>query len=68
MPVWYTRGMGEKLKKARLAKGLTQLQAAELVGVEVNTWARWEQGVRFPSRDLWAPIAEALGVAIRDLM
>ena len=60
--------MGEKLKAAREAAELTQLQAAKRVGVEANTWARWEQGVRFPSRDLWPKIARVVGVPFRDLM
>jgi DNA-binding transcriptional regulator YiaG len=36
------------LKQMREELGLTQRQAAELVGVQANTWARWERGELVP--------------------
>lgn len=36
------------LKSLRSKLDLTQAQAASLVGVSTNTWARWEQGVHRP--------------------
>ena len=32
------------IKKIRRMRGLTQEKAAHLMGVTVNTWARWERG------------------------
>lgn len=39
----------ESLKQLRRRLKLTQVQAAHIVGVEPNTWARWERGERTPS-------------------
>jgi DNA-binding transcriptional regulator YiaG len=36
------------LKSIRLRLRLTQAEAARIVGVEPNTWARWERGERRP--------------------
>jgi transcriptional regulator with XRE-family HTH domain len=36
------------LKSIRLRLRLTQAEAARLVGVDPNTWARWERGERRP--------------------
>lgn len=36
---------GEKLKKKRIALGLTQAQLAEILDVKPNTVARWERGL-----------------------
>jgi len=39
---------GTKLRKLREAKGLTQAEAAELVGIPTNTWASYEPGNSLP--------------------
>jgi transcriptional regulator with XRE-family HTH domain len=36
---------GAKLKDRRKALGLTQAELAELLGVRMNTVARWENGI-----------------------
>lgn len=33
-----------QIKAARVARGLTQSEIAERLGVSANTWARWERG------------------------
>ena len=38
------------LKQLRNRLGLTQAEAARLVGVAPNTWARWERGEMAPDR------------------
>lgn len=40
--------MSDNFKSIRLRLGLTQAEAAHLVGVDPNTWARWERGERRP--------------------
>lgn len=43
----------EMVKQTRLAFGLTQTQAAELVYASLSAWQRWEQGSRGISPALW---------------
>lgn len=38
----------EILKSNRLFYGLTQHEAAELIGVSTTAWSQWERGVRIP--------------------
>ena len=33
-----------RLLRYRLSRGLTQAQAAHMVGVSIPTWRRWEEG------------------------
>ena len=40
------RQFGEQLKKLRESYMLTQVQAAALLGIDRDTYARWEQGRR----------------------
>lgn len=35
-----------KIKEARESAGLTQTQAAELIGAKLRTWQDWEYGKR----------------------
>ena len=43
-PTKLTRRLGARLKKVRKAKGLTQTQAADLLGITQPRWAQMEQG------------------------
>jgi DNA-binding transcriptional regulator YiaG len=40
----------EKLKAIRKKYGLTQVQAAERIGVTTRCWVAWENNQRTPSR------------------
>lgn len=55
------------LKAARTAAGLTQLEAAERVGVSKATWGQWEQQRFWPSAFYLPAIATALNVTIAQL-
>lgn len=46
----YRSMLGADLRQLRKAAGLTQRQAAERLGVDENTVARWERGERGISR------------------
>lgn len=59
--------MGEKLRAARLAAGLTQTQLAELVGCHQKDVARWEGG-REPKALTLKKLAQALGCSMDDLV
>ncbi len=41
--------LGKRLHKWRTAKGLTQREAAERLGVNVRTYENWEQDHRVPA-------------------
>ena len=55
---------GEKVKELRTRKGLSQEDLASKTGVTVRTVRNWETGGKYPrSRDLYAKLADALGVS-----
>jgi transcriptional regulator with XRE-family HTH domain len=54
------QSLGDVVRLARTGKGLTQAQAAKLVGVHKNAWQNWERDVSSPEMRLRA-IEEALG-------
>lgn len=60
--------MGEKLKAARLAAGLTQGQLAEKVGCQQRDVSRWENGSREPLASTLKKLAQAIGCSMEDLV
>lgn len=42
-----------EIKQARLANGLTQKEAAWVIGVEPQTWVSWESGKNKMRANLW---------------
>jgi transcriptional regulator with XRE-family HTH domain len=56
----------EKIKRARLAAGLTQQGLAEKTGTTVRAAQRWEAGAK-PRRRMLQRIADATGVQPEDL-
>lgn len=54
--------LGEVLETARRARGLTQEQLAEAVGIRQAALSRYEHGLRQPDEDTLARLADALGV------
>lgn len=59
--------MGEKLKEARKAKGITQEKLAAILGCSQTEISRWESG-REPGARTLKRIAEALGVPMETLV
>lgn len=59
--------MGEKLKKIRKEKGMTQKQLADLLGCSQTEISRWEAG-REPGAKMLKRIAEALGVPMEAIV
>lgn len=56
--------IGEQIKKARKAAGLSQKQLGEaLDGRGISTISEWESGKRSPDVELLPIIADALGVS-----
>ena len=52
----------EKITKLRRMKGYTQGELANIVGVTTRAIQNYENGSRYPKKDILAKIAEALGV------
>ena len=53
-----------KLREIRKAKGLTQKELAEIVGVDTSSISKYEKGVAEPSYVVLKKLAGALGVSI----
>lgn len=51
----------KKLKQIREQKGYTQTDLAKLVGVTMNSIARWELGSNAPSEENMEKLEEVLG-------
>ena len=60
--------MGEKLRAARKAAGLSQVQLAEKVGVQQRDISRWENSLREPGVLIVKAMAQALGCSMDDLV
>lgn len=52
----------DRIKEARKSAGLTQQQAAALIGVAKSTWAGYESGNSTPDIDKLVKIMDTLGV------
>ena len=59
---------GKRLRKARLEKGLTQLELAHKAGVSVNHYALIERGEKNPSVTTFTSIIEVLGLKPNDIL
>jgi transcriptional regulator with XRE-family HTH domain len=60
--------VGSRLKKARLAKGLSQAQLAELVGVSRETITAYESGRARLLDDVISSLAKVLSVSADELL
>lgn len=58
--------VARNIKRFREEAGLSQSVLAGMVGVPPNTLSTWEQGIRKPTFENVAALAEALGRAIDD--
>ena len=63
------KGMAQRIKELRQAKGLTLEQVADVVGVGKSTVRKWETGmIANMKRDKIADLAKALGTTPAYLM
>lgn len=58
---------GQNLRKARLDKGYTQRQLANLIGAKHNSVSNWENDQNLPERGAMESLCETLGVTMADL-
>ena len=59
--------IGERIKKARKIRGISQEELADAVEMHVNTIARWERGELNPKGKSLEKVAQALDVPIAAL-
>ncbi len=59
--------MCDRIKKARVAAGMTQQVAADKVGVYVTRWSQWERGV-VPRAPMLLKVARVVGVSVESLI
>lgn len=60
--------IGARVQAAREARGLTQADLGERVGIEAVTLSRYETGARGASLTVLARAADVLGVTLADLV
>ena len=60
--------VGARLQAAREARGLTQADLGERIGIESVTLSRYETGTRGASLTVLARAADELGVTLADLV
>lgn len=59
---------GSTIKKLREAKGITQQQLAEKIGVSSKAVSKWETAKGLPDISLVESLSQALGVSVMELM
>ncbi len=59
---------GTTIKQLREARGITQLELADEIGVSSKTVSKWETAKGLPDITLLEPLAKALGVSVMELM
>ena len=60
--------LGAKITNARKSANVSQLELAEMVGIQQSHLSRIENGRYMPRVDIVARIADALGCKIDDLV
>lgn len=60
--------MAITLKSARVNVGLTQVKAAEKIGITVDTLSNYERGKSYPDVPVIQKIEEVYGVSYSDLI
>lgn len=60
--------IGENIKRLRKAKGVTQEQIGELLGISVTAVSKWERNETYPDITLLFPLAHYFGITLDELM
>ena len=56
------------MKAARVNKGYTQREAADLLGTTKDVVSNWERGISFPDVIMLKRIEDVYGVSYKDLL
>ena len=59
--------IGKFIAQCRKAKGLTQFQLAEQLGISDRAVSKWETGASVPDNELALELCQLLGININDL-
>ena len=59
---------GDRVRKARIAVGLTQEQLGFACGVSKQSVSDWENGRQYPNFQAWPPLRAALQRSLDDLI
>ncbi len=59
---------GDLIRKLRKAKGMTQKQVAEMLGILPKTVSKWETGKGFPDVSVIGELAKILGVSTDSVL
>lgn len=59
---------GQTVKRLREAKGITQSELAEQIGVSSKAVSKWETAKGLPDISLLEPLSSALGVSVSELL
>lgn len=59
---------GALIRRRRKAKGLTQRELAELIGVGDKAVSKWERGLGFPDVGLLSELSRVLGAELESLL
>jgi hypothetical protein len=69
VPSVFGHGLGENIRRARVAQGLTIVQACALAGgLPAGTWSNYEGGWTIPPLKRYLLVCVALGVHADDLV
>lgn len=60
--------MRERLRQARIQRGMTQAEAARMLGMTERGYRHLEHGTRNPSHDTVHRVYEVFGLTYEDLM
>lgn len=61
-------GLGQRLKKLRLRRGLTLAALADVTGISASTLSRFETGLRHPGLEQLLPLAKVHGLTLDELV
>ena len=59
---------GTTIRQLREARGMTQAELAEKIGISSKTVSKWETAKGLPDITLLQPLAQALGISVIELM
>lgn len=60
--------IGKRIRKYREARGISQVQLAEMLGIRNSRVSNWEQGINRPDADILADICRVLDVSPSELL